>query len=93
MLSIKRKFAQTIIVDHHGDNYEHGNCRWATDKTNSRNRRTNHILSLDGRTMTLVEWSELVGINEATIRDRLTSGWSVRDALTRPVHRRSRCQK
>lgn len=66
------------------------NCRWATRREQSRNTSRNRILEWGGESMTLVEWSEKVGIHDVTIHWRLSSGWSVEEALTTPVkHPRS----
>lgn len=69
------------------DGYRPGNCRWESNSQQGRNRRTNNILHLDGIQMTIVEWSETVGIPAARISQRLRSGWSIRDALSVPVVR------
>lgn len=42
-------------------------------------------LTLDGRTMSIHDWSKETGLKLTTIRMRLKRGWSDRDALTRPV--------
>lgn len=72
-------------------NYEPDNCRWATQKEQCRNKRDNHYLTFQGETKTLIEWSELVGIRQETIRHRINDyGYTVEEALTlRPGELRS----
>ena len=66
-------------------NYEPGNCRWATRIEQARNTTHNTVLTIDGVTATIAEWSEKTGIKEATICRRLSSGMSPVAALTVPV--------
>jgi hypothetical protein len=67
--------------------YEPGNVRWATRSEQARNRTSSHMLTVDGVTATLAEWSERTGIDSPTIRARVNKlGWSHKDAVTIPVN-------
>ncbi len=63
-------------------NYCKENCRWATWKTQQNNRGNNTRLTFNGRTMTLMQWSEDVGITYGTIIKRIRKGWPMEDVLS-----------
>jgi hypothetical protein len=66
-------------------NYEPGNVRWATRQVNTRNRRSNRMLTHDGRTQTMAAWSAETGIPSSMLFARLNKlGWSLEKALTEP---------
>ncbi len=65
-------------------NYEPSNCCWAARVVQDRNKRTNHLVTFNGETLTLQAWQERTGICYETIRNRLKLGWSVERALTVP---------
>lgn len=65
-------------------NYEPNNCRWVTSYVQSNNTRRNNLVTLNGETHTLKEWSDHFGISEKTVRDRLKRGWSVEESFTTP---------
>ena len=66
-------------------NYCPENCRVATQKEQSRNRRSNRLLTYNGVTKTMVEWAEEYGLSVGTLRDRLSYGWSIEECLTKPL--------
>lgn len=70
--------------------YEPVNCRWSTDKEQCRNTRFNRVLEVDGERMTMIEAAERYSIKRATIWQRLNMGWSVDDAVKKPVRKSSR---
>jgi len=57
-------------IDNNG-NYEPSNCRWATQKTQTRNSRRNRTIRYNGETHCLIEWAEILGIGRATLAYRL----------------------
>lgn len=67
-------------IDCNGD-YCPNNCRWATMKVQQNNRTNNHLISYNGETHTLSEWSEITGIRVGVINNRLKCGRSVGEAL------------
>jgi hypothetical protein len=65
--------------------YQTGNCRWATKREQTRNMRSNRLLTHDGRTMCVADWATHINIHHGTLRSRLSSGWSVERTLTTPI--------
>ncbi len=70
--------------DNDGD-YDPRNVRWATRKQQNRNTRRNRVVTHRGQTMTLIEWSEVLGVSYEALRLRLRSGWSIEKTLSTPV--------
>lgn len=61
--------------------YYPDNCRWITRKENMNNTTKNVFITYKMETHTLSEWSDIVGIPEKLISQRLKNGWSEHDAL------------
>jgi len=79
-------------IDVDGD-YERGNCRWASWRTQSTNRTNNHYISHKGICKTVSEWADDIGIPQNTLLYRIRRGWSKEEYLskdTRPHPETSR---
>ena len=62
------------------------NCRWATRSEQGRNKRNNVWLTAYGETRLLVEWARRLETTPTRISKRVFDlGWSVEDAVTKPV--------
>lgn len=64
--------------------YTPDNCRWATYTQQNRNRRSNHVLTYEGRSLTITEWAAEVGMSKVTLGWRVRRGWPLSDALVPP---------
>jgi hypothetical protein len=68
------------------DNYRPGNVRWATTAEQHRNKRSNHFLTISGRTLCLEDWARTSGLNRHTIFRRLERGWPLERVLDPVVY-------
>jgi hypothetical protein len=66
--------AELERIDNNG-HYEPTNTKWVDHQTQNRNKRTNHIVTINGTPKTLIEWSEMSGIKANTILTRMRRGW------------------
>ena len=68
-------------IDFNGD-YEISNCRWATMKTQQRNRSNNVRFTYNNVTASLAELCELHGCKYTTVHMRMSKGATLEQALT-----------
>ena len=70
-------------IDSNG-NYESNNCHWITRNRNQLNKRNNHLITIDDKTMCITEWVEQTGLSLSTFKKRIKSGWSGKNLLLLP---------
>lgn len=61
------------------------NCKWATQKEQCRNRSSNRIVSFESSEACITDVNERKGFPRNLISNRIGRGWSVEDAVNRPV--------
>jgi hypothetical protein len=67
--------------------YSKNNCVWATTKAQANNKRSSRPVTYAGRTQTVAQWAEELGMSKHTLYSRLNSGRSVEEAFTAPLQR------
>jgi len=65
--------------------YSPDNCRWATNREQSLNKKKTQYFEFEGERLTLLEWSERKGLSYYALYQRLRAGWSVERALSTPA--------
>ena len=81
-------YADNLTIDriNNDGNYCPANCRWVTVAEQNNNQRTNRLITYNGRTQNLKQWSKELRINYGTLISRLDdSKWSIEKAFTTPV--------
>ena len=74
-------------IDNDGD-YEPGNVQWSSSKQQSRNRRSNILLTYAGKTQCVADWADELGIKKTVLYDRIYNGWTAEKILTQPIRQR-----
>lgn len=64
--------------------YGPSNCVWATTAVQSRNKRNNIFITIDGIKLIAADWADKMGIPRPTVYDRLRNGWDPQAAILTP---------
>lgn len=83
--ALSNGYASDLTIDRINSDgmYSPANCRWASMKVQSNNRRNNVICILNGVSHTLSEWADITNIPYHTLYMRLYNGWTFEKAITK----------
>lgn len=92
---VNNKWEEGLQIDRINNNgdYEPSNCRLVGYKENSRNKRSNINITINGVTKVLTDWCIEYNIKYAMVNKRLKRGWIIERALSEKSERDSTFNK
>lgn len=91
--ALNNGYQEGLTIDRIDNNkgYSPENCRWVSRKEQQNNLRSNHLITYKGKTQTMAQWSEELGIDYRTIVTRVaTLKWPIKKAFETSVKKRCR---
>lgn len=67
-------------IDNDG-NYEPNNVEWASAITQQNNKRSNRLITYEGKTQTVAQWAREMNMSYSKLINRIYLGWSIEKAL------------
>lgn len=89
--ALSHGYTEGLTIERINNNadYSPDNCKWATMKEQSNNKRNNVRIEIDGKSQTLTQWCEQYDVPYSRVRVRVQKmGWSLEEALTTPKYRK-----
>jgi hypothetical protein len=87
--ALRNGYESTLSLDRidNDGHYCPDNCRWATSKQQSRNKRTNRLATAFGEIKCIAEWIDdpRCVVPAGTLYGRIKAGKSLEEAMTEPV--------
>lgn len=83
--SIANGYTDELTIDriNNDEGYSPDNCRWVTNKENSRNKRNNRYITYKGKTQCLSAWCEELGLDYKKVHNKLVyQGFDVERVFT-----------
>jgi len=86
--SLNNGYSDELTIDRidNNGNYCPKNCRWISRKEQMQNRRNNHYISFEGKTLTLTQLAKENGLTYSQLYKRLKLGWTLEKAISEPIH-------
>lgn len=66
-------------------NYCKENCRWATTKIQSRNKKVNRYLTYKGKTLIVADWADFLGCHRNVLLYRIKNNWTTKQIIETPI--------
>lgn len=84
--SMANGYEKGLTIDRIDSNkdYASDNCRWVGFYVQNNNLKSNHLITHNGKTLSIYAWAREVGLKENTLSERIRRGWSIERALTTP---------
>lgn len=82
----ERPDGMTLERQNNNEGYSKANCVWATHTQQCNNRRSNRMITFDGRTQTVAQWGKERNFPKAyLITERIGRGWTIAEAICTPT--------
>lgn len=84
--AIKNGYDDSLTIERKNTNKDYcpENCEWIPLSQQANNRSMCHLITLNGETHNITEWSKITGIPRTSITSRIRRGWTPEKAITTP---------